>query len=87
MTGDASSVSLLAEDNKKTLYYQFQGAGSFIFRMKIILINVQNHFAQHITNETQIERKYWVIYGNSTRDTDISNDTENIWILLAWNKE
>jgi hypothetical protein len=40
MAGDASSVSLLAEDNKGTLYYQFQGAGGFIFRMKIIHINV-----------------------------------------------
>jgi hypothetical protein len=35
------------------------------------------HCAQHITNERQTERKYRVIYGNATRDTDISNDTEN----------
>jgi len=41
MTGDASSFSLLAEDNRRTLHYQFQGASGFKFRMKIILINVQ----------------------------------------------
>ena len=57
LTGDVSYVSLLAGDNRRTLHYEFQGAGCFIFHMKIILINVHKPWTCIVLNISRMKDK------------------------------